>query len=159
MNKQEDILDKIGRRDGMTVPPGYFDDFATKMVSSLPERPEAEQPRVIPRRTVWERVRPYVYMAAMFAGIWCMLKMFTLMAPGNVDLSVENNHVLTDALSDENFVYDYIIDDINSSELIDEMWDDSISIDDMVNEVLAPGAEELTDDNMSAEAPEDETSI
>ena len=95
----------------------------------------------------------------MFAGIWCMLKMFTLMAPGNVDLSVENNHVLTDALSDENFVYDYIIDDINSSELIDEMWDDSISIDDMVNEVLAPGAEELTDDNMSAEAPEDETSI
>ena len=139
MKKQEDILEKIGRRDGMTVPPGYFDSFADRMTASLPARPEAEtHARVIPPRTVWARIRPYVYMAAMFAGIWCMLKMFTLMAPGNVDLSVENNRVLTDALSDDNFVYDYIEDDINNGELIEEMWDDSISIDDILVGGIAP---------------------
>ena len=67
----------------------------------------------------------------MFAGIWCMLKMFTLMNPADVDLSIEGNRIMTEALGDDNFVYDYIIDDINDRELFEEMWDDSITIDEM----------------------------
>lgn len=130
MKKGEDILKKINRKDGMTVPEGFFEDFAAKMEAMLPERPEAEQPRRIEHRTTWQRVRPYVYMAAMFAGIWCMLKMFTMMGPGNIDLSIDKNHILTDALSDDNFVYEYIIDDLNDSELFDEMYNDSISVED-----------------------------
>lgn len=114
----------------MTVPEGFFEDFAAKMEAMLPERPEAEQPRRIEHRTTWQRVCPYVYMAAMFAGIWCMLKMFTMMGPGNIDLSIDKNHILTDALSDDNFVYEYIIDDLNDSELFDEMYNDSISVED-----------------------------
>lgn len=132
MKTDNDILSRIGKHDGMTVPEGFFDDFAKHMEESLPYRAEAEETRVVPRRTVWNRIRPYVYMAAMFAGIWCMLKMFTLMAPGNVDLSVENNPMLTEALGDENFVYDYIVDDITDREIFDEMFDDSISIDEMI---------------------------
>lgn len=130
MKKGEDILKKINRNDGMTVPEGFFEDFAAKIEAMLPERPEAEQPRRIEHRTTWQRVRPYVYMAAMFAGIWCMLKMFTMMGPGNIDLSIDKNHILTDALSDDNFVYEYIIDDLNDSELFDEMYNDSISVED-----------------------------
>lgn len=130
MKKGEDILKKINRNDGMTVPEGFFEDFAAKMEAMLPERPEAEQPRRIEHRTTWQRVRPYVYMAAMFAGIWCMLKMFTMMGPGNINLSIDKNHILTDALSDDNFVYEYIIDDLNDSELFDEMYNDSISVED-----------------------------
>lgn len=130
MKKGEDILKKINRNDGMTVPEGFFEDFAAKMEAMSPERPEAEQPRRIEHRTTWQRVRPYVYMAAMFAGIWCMLKMFTMMGPGNIDLSIDKNHILTDALSDDNFVYEYIIDDLNDSELFDEMYNDSISVED-----------------------------
>ena len=38
---------------------------------------------------------------------------------------------MTEALGDDNFVYDYIIDDINDRELFEEMWDDSITIDEM----------------------------
>lgn len=132
MKTENDILNRIGRRDGMTVPEGFFDEFARRMEQTLPYRSEAEEARVVPRRTVWERIRPYAYMAAMFAGIWCMLKMFTMMSPGNVDLSIENNRVLTDALSDDNFVYDYIIDDINDREIFEEMYDDSISLEDIV---------------------------
>ncbi len=32
----KDILEKVNRNDGMTVPDGYFDDFATRMAASLP---------------------------------------------------------------------------------------------------------------------------
>ncbi|MDE5942058.1 MAG: hypothetical protein K2H14_08115 [Muribaculaceae bacterium] len=151
MKTDNDILGRIGRRDGMTVPDGFFDDFASRMEASLPYRAEAEETmRVISRRSVWNRVRPYVYMAAMFAGIWCMLKMFTMMAPGNVDLSIENNPMLTEALSDDNFVYDYIVNDINEREILDEMFDDSISVDEMIP------ADELNDfEPFAAESPAD----
>ena len=40
--------------------------------------------------------------------------------------------MLTEALGDENFVYDYIVDDITDREIFDEMFDDSISIDEMI---------------------------
>lgn len=126
------ILEEIGRKDGMTVPEGYFDGFQKRMEASLPFNEEAETPRVARApRTFWQGVRPFAYMAAMFAGIWCMVQMFSMISNTNVDLSVENNTVLTRALSDDNFVYDYIRDDVNDREMFEEMYLDSISVDDM----------------------------
>ena len=135
MENNDNILERNARHTGMTVPDGYFDDFAARMEASLPHQPwedeAAATPAVKVRPNLWMRLRPYVYMAAMFAGIWCMLKMFTMMTSGGVDLSIDRNHILTDALSDENFVYDYIIDDVSQRELLDQMYSDSISVDDM----------------------------
>lgn len=127
-----DILESAGRRDGMTVPEGFFDAFADRMQNLLPENPEAERPAttVLPRG-VWDRIRPFVYMAAMFAGIWCMLKMFTLMGDHTVDLSIDNNEILTEALSDDNFIYEHFVDDINQREIFDTMYDDSIDVEDI----------------------------
>lgn len=131
--EKENILDKIGRRDGMTVPEGYFADFQQRMEVMLPTNDEAEKPVVLEApRSFWQRVRPYVYMAAMFAGVWCMVKMFSLMGTGNVDLSIENNEVLTSALSDEHFVYEYLRDEISDRELFEEMYLDSISAEDLI---------------------------
>ena len=124
--KKSDILTSINRRDGMTVPDGFFESFAERMASELPSRPEAE-------------VTP-------------VLKMFTMMNPGDVDLSIDNNRILTEALSDENFVLDYIIDDINERELFDEMYDDSISVDDMLPIDSLPieeGADEISGNGFS----------
>lgn len=130
-DKDNDLLSRFGRRDGMTVPDGFFDDFARRMMASLPENAEAEGTVVVPAKTVWQRIRPYVYMAAMFAGIWCMLKMFTMMSNTSTDLSIDNNKILTEALSDDNFVIDHFIDDINERELLDEIYDDSIEVDEL----------------------------
>ncbi len=133
MKQKSDILERVNRNDGIAVPEGFFEDFARRMAETLPERPEAEQPaKIIPRRTVWGRIRPYAYMAAMFAGIWCMLKMFSLMGAPDADLSIDKNQVLTEALSDDSFVYDYIINDVNARELMDEIYDDSISVDELL---------------------------
>lgn len=72
MDKKSDILTKVGKDAGFKVPEGYFADFAEKMAASLPEReiPVQKKP------TRWMRIRPYVYMAAMFAGVWCMMYLF-----------------------------------------------------------------------------------
>lgn len=133
MQKAKDnILDVIGRKDGMTVPEGYFEDFQQRMEAMLPRNEAAETPvKLQAPRSFFQRVRPYLYMAAMFAGIWCMVKMFAMMGSGAVDLSIDNNEVLSSALSDEDFVYEYIMDDVNEREMLDEMFNDSISVLDM----------------------------
>ena len=59
MKQTTDILTKLDRRDGMTVPDGYFEDFAARMSAMLPERPEAESTvRILERPTLWTRIRP-----------------------------------------------------------------------------------------------------
>ena len=72
--RQEDILkEKYGKDPGFRVPDGYFDDLNKKIMASLPPYKVAP---VMPVMSRWQRVKPYVYLAAMFAGIWVMMKVF-----------------------------------------------------------------------------------
>lgn len=124
MKETNDILDKIGRRSGMTVPEGFFDNFVAKMSEELPEStpaPQEQQPR-----TLWQRFRPYAYMAAMFAGIWCMMKMFGMLSGPAPDFTDINNYpgVVT-ALSDNAFVNDYIYPDVDEYQLIEDIYQQS----------------------------------
>ena len=84
METNNDILTKAGRTTGYTVPDGYFDSVRNRIMDNLPEYID-EQPQKL---SVWKRIQPYIYMAAMFAGIWCMMKMFHMMTSS--DLSLDN---------------------------------------------------------------------
>ncbi len=72
--KQEDskILAKLGKEPGFKVPENYFADFSKNLADQLPEVTLTPQEKP----TLWTKVRAYVYMAAMFAGIFCMMKVF-----------------------------------------------------------------------------------
>ncbi len=74
--KQEksEILDRIGKDSGFKTPEGYFDEFNSRMTAMLPD---VEITKVDEKPSLWVTVRPYLYMAAMFAGVWCMMKVFT----------------------------------------------------------------------------------
>ncbi|MDE7346692.1 MAG: hypothetical protein K2N48_08130 [Muribaculaceae bacterium] len=84
METRHDILEKAGHKTGYTVPEGYFDSVRSKIMQNLPEYQESKPEKL----SMWKRVQPYVYMAAMFAGIWCMMKMFHMMT--STDLSLDN---------------------------------------------------------------------
>jgi hypothetical protein len=62
-------LDAIGKTDPFNVPEGYFENFITEIMSKLPERP-VEKPKVI---NLWERAKPWIYMAAIFVGVALMI--------------------------------------------------------------------------------------
>lgn len=121
-------IDKIAAKGhGFTVPEGYFQDFATKMAASLPFREELDTPQQEaaqkqPRNSRWMRVRPYVYMAAMFAGTWCLLKMFSLMTADRNDINIDHYPALAQGLQDKEFVETYIIDDIEPYEIIEDYY-------------------------------------
>ncbi len=81
MNRQEDILiEKYGRKGGWTVPEGYFESVYKEIDAKLPSFPEA--PRHV-EMTAWQRMKPYVYLAAMFAGIWLMIHLHLFRLPRN----------------------------------------------------------------------------
>ncbi len=126
MDKDKIILSKTKINDGMKVPEGYFDNFATQMFSELPEHKEFV-PEEVPQ-TFWQRVRPYVYMAAMFLGIWCMLKMFTLITT-TTPQTIESNPIMAEALNNESFVNEYVIGELSQWDIYDEMMEDSITPD------------------------------
>lgn len=123
--KSQDILSKINHQSGMTVPDNFFDDFNKRMAASLPVQPweaESEKPVVMPR-SFWQKVRPYVYMAAMFLGIWCMMKTFDLMR-GDSALPVEKNSQLMSAISNDAFFNDYCTPDFSETDVVDELYNE-----------------------------------
>lgn len=120
MKQDDNILDKLNRNDGMTVPEGYFADFARRMEAELPMRPELLNPMESQPRTWWQRLRPYAYMAAMFAGVWCMLKMFTMLTSTSLQ-PLETNPTMADAFSNDTFVNEYVIPDVNQWALYDSL--------------------------------------
>lgn len=115
-----DIFSKIGRKSGETVPENYFSDFRARMMASLPEKP-AEAPDV--KRSFWSAIRPYAYMAAMFAGVWLMMNMFDLVRSGRTD-SIENSPELLAALNNDSFVSDYVMPDVETYQVYDDLYDE-----------------------------------
>ena len=83
--KHEDstILNKYGKNPGFKVPENYFDDFNRRMADMLPD---VELTPIDVKPSMWQRVKPFAYMAAMFAGVWCMMSVFShFTASGNLD--------------------------------------------------------------------------
>lgn len=128
MDKKSDILDKIGKDAGFRVPEGYFADFERKMAESLPQR----QIQPVKKPTLWLRVRPYVYMAAMFAGVWCMLYLFNDLKKRSGGLDSEGQ--IAEAMKDPEMVNELI----KSGQLDEEDLYDDFMYDSM------PGIEDST---------------
>lgn len=122
-----DPLERAAHSDGMTVPEGYFADFAAKMETMLPER---EHKIVEMPRSTWQKIRPYAYLAAMFAGIWCMLQMFALMGGASGSMTLDNNPVLADAINDDSFMeyYDMPIDEWD---MLDDLYASGLDVNNL----------------------------
>jgi hypothetical protein len=71
MKEENELLRKIGKESPFKVPDTYFDDFTTQLMDKLPEKPDAIEIQPV---TTWMKLRPYVYMAAMFIGAVLMIK-------------------------------------------------------------------------------------
>ena len=105
MKQEESLKEKYGTDPGLRVPEGYFGDLQKKIMEELP--PYQKEPAV-PEMTRWQRLKPYVYLAAMFCGIWLMMQLFhTVSQP--ITMSVDNApEALVQLLDGEN---DFDFDD------------------------------------------------
>ena len=66
MKEEDNILKKVGTENAFRVPEGYFENFNSELMNRLPEKEKLAFEQKEP--TMWERVKPWAYMAAMFVG-------------------------------------------------------------------------------------------
>jgi len=65
--KEEDKLKKrVGTDNPFTLPEGYFENLTSEVMGKLPEQKKPDFQIKEPTR--WDRIKPWTYMAAMFAG-------------------------------------------------------------------------------------------
>ena len=72
MDKKTYNLDNLRGKQPFSVPKGYIDGLTDRIMNQISEkRPQAEEPLVIS----WaDRVRPWLYLAAVFAGLGIFFK-------------------------------------------------------------------------------------
>ncbi len=66
MKEEDKLLKKVGTDNPFTVPEGYFENLTSELMNKLPEQVKSDFQIKEPSR--WDRVKPWAYMAAMFAG-------------------------------------------------------------------------------------------
>ncbi len=93
MKKEFKNLDDFKGNNPFTVPDGYFEGLQSQIMSKIPEK-IIEEPKKI---TMMDRMRPLVYMAAVFAGLGLFFNL--LVGNGN-----ENKTGQTDSMLVQNSI-------------------------------------------------------
>jgi len=125
MDKKKILLKDIAKVDPFKAPEGYFESFTDGIMSQLPDIVQEDSTNV----TWWSRVRPWVYMAAMFAGIALMIRLF-VGSPDSIGAKryASGGLNLTSASDIEDFYYYY------DDELARLVYDDAFYLDDFTEE-------------------------
>ena len=71
MMEETDLKQKIGKDNPFKVPEGYFENLTGQIMDKLPEIDNTKEEKEI---SLWEKIKPWVYMTAMFCGMMFGLK-------------------------------------------------------------------------------------
>lgn len=121
MKEDTELKNRIGKENPFKVPEGYFENIVPEIMKQLPEAEVQEEVEV----TMWERVKPWVYMVAMFCGLMFGLRVMMNDKPvstginaGDVSMtdSVQGipdeyiDPILDQAMMDDYTLYMYLTD-------------------------------------------------
>lgn len=121
MKEDTELKKKIGKENPFKVPEGYFENIVPEIMKQLPEAEAQESVEI----TMWERVKPWVYMVAMFCGLMFGLRVMMLDKPVNKEMNTDNvsmtdsvqgipdeyiDPILDQAMMDDYTLYMYLTD-------------------------------------------------
>lgn len=117
MKEEDNILRKAGTKNPFSVPEGYFDQLVPEVMNRLPEK---ERPAFVRKEpTMWEKVKPWIYMAAMFVGAAFIIRMGSMGRQNSADLAVTDesetemeyiNMAVSNSMLDDYSLYVYLTD-------------------------------------------------
>lgn len=120
-NKLEEIDRK---RNPFKVPDNYFARLNEEIMNHLPEQ-EIVPPRTVP---LWDKVKPWVYMAAMFVGLYITIQFLTRQADNDNVASrqsvvqIQESYWSTVQVTEEEF-YQYLEEQLVEEGYFDYMYD------------------------------------
>lgn len=66
MKEEDKLLRTVGTENPFRVPEGFFENLTSEVMNRLPEKETPAYEQKEP--TLWDKVKPWMYMAAMFVG-------------------------------------------------------------------------------------------
>jgi hypothetical protein len=75
MKEEDKLFRKVGTDNPFSVPDGYFEKMTSELMDKLPEKKPAIAEMKEASR--WERLKPLLYMAAMFVGAALIINVAT----------------------------------------------------------------------------------
>ncbi|WP_418699235.1 hypothetical protein [Bacteroides sp.] len=117
MKEEDKIMDKIGTENPFRVPDGYFENLTSEVMNRLPEKEKLAA--VQKESTTWERVRPWLYMTAMFIGAALIIRVASSdrtpagdnLAADDTDDEIEYiNMAVENSMLDDYSLYVYLAD-------------------------------------------------
>ena len=124
MEKENIKLDELMNRQPFRVPEGYFEGFTADIMSRLPEKTVPKVKTI----SLYDRVKPWLYMAALFAGA---IILFNIFSGKNATQDTNDGMAMT---TNSNIVTE--TDDAEFLEYIEDMYTDKYAlsyIDDYMN--------------------------
>lgn len=76
MKEEDNIIKKVGTENTFRVPERYFENLTSKIMNQLPEKEKVLVKQK--ESTKWDRVKPWVYMAAMFVGAAMIIRVASI---------------------------------------------------------------------------------
>lgn len=139
---------ELPKESPFKVPDSYFEDFGARMMAVLPEYPKA--PAVV-EMSRWQRIKPYLYLAAMFAGIWCMMKVFHTVSSDTYSLDNPPEAVVVALNNEDNYEFfsgDYLSSSDVSSDYeipadVSSSYSDMDEFEEAFGYDLKPGYEDI----------------
>ena len=117
MKDDNELMARCGKEHPFKVPEGYFEQFHEQLMSNLPNTTSAPAPTA--QVSLMMRIKPPLYMAAMFAGIVFMIQ--SLMYVQQIRLTDDNiafleegyteeevDHFMSSSLYSEYVLYSYL---------------------------------------------------
>ena len=103
MKEEDKIQKKIGTENPFRVPEGYFENLTSEVMNRLPEKEKLIAVQTEP--TMWQKVRPWLYMTAMFIGAALIIRVASSdRTPAAINMAVENS------MLDDYSLYVYLAD-------------------------------------------------
>lgn len=127
MKTKKQTLAEIGNKVPFKVPENYFSELNDSIMANLPEK-EAPVVEVV---TMWDKVKPWLYMAAMFFGLFFTIRLITTSTQPN-STNAEENTASTITSSQQNYWNDVSISeeeffDYIETQFVDEDYYDLVN--------------------------------
>lgn len=116
MNEEKNLNNRIGKSNPFRVPKDYFESFTPRIMENLPEHTDtiAENTDI----SLWERVKPWVYMVAMFCGMMFGLRI--LVSDNHKGKTSDTNATPTILSANDEMMLDEYINSIIGETMMDD---------------------------------------
>ncbi|MDD2284794.1 MAG: hypothetical protein PHQ11_05265 [Paludibacter sp.] len=106
MERKSTILDKMGNKNPFTVPQNYFEDFAAEMDLRISAK----------QTTLKKLIKPWVYMAAMFIGLFLIGNLFYAIYHHNKTKQADLYEIYVMSQMDQSVLFDYYVIETSEEE-------------------------------------------